>query len=196
METRKTHIYPTLSVPFPPICYFFPLPFHFTLWHPYPSLYLSITSYTLCSFSLALLPLPFSLSTHTTISPWFPERERETGIAAASIQTSWLNVHTHTHTGCLNRVWAMWRHWKKMRAEEEEEGGGQRCLRRVVYGKDTLWDLYGRVWVGISSNHDNPASPRRASAYVKQLIHHSRLDYEVWGHCWVVSVSQNAKLGW
>lgn len=38
-------------------------------WHPYPSLYLSITSYPLCSFSLALLPLPFSLSTHTTVSP-------------------------------------------------------------------------------------------------------------------------------
>lgn len=33
--------------------------------------------------------------------------------------------------------------------------------------------------LGISSGSDRLASARHASAYIKQLIHHSRSDYEV-----------------
>lgn len=74
---RGKHISWTLSLPFPPICYFFPSAFSF---HPVASLSLSLSiplsPPTL--FALSLPPAPStspSLSIHTTISPWFPERD-------------------------------------------------------------------------------------------------------------------------
>lgn len=86
---RKTHLLNAFSI-FPTLLLFFPLLFHFTLWHPNPSLHLSFCLYHLSPsspsslFPLLFLPLPLSAYTPRFLLDF----QREAGIAAAGIQTS------------------------------------------------------------------------------------------------------------